>query len=130
MIWFTQLKPQLLIPIVLAITMVGAYAFRQEAFDLRLFLVFGLLGIVMRLGDYPRVPLLIGLVLGPLCEQNLLLSLKIGNDSVSYFWSSSVGKGLVLLLLLIVGGLIWSSIRRSGGTPNSRQTARPGSLVG
>ena len=46
----------------------GAYAANLQAFDLFLLLVFGLLGFTMRRFALPVLPLILGVILGPLME--------------------------------------------------------------
>ena len=106
MVYLSQMRYAILIPIVLFIAMVGAYSYRLEPFDLKLVIVFGVLGILMRAGGFPLVPLLIGIVLGPEMERNLLLALEIGQNNVSYFYSSVIDKVLLGLLVLLVVLLI------------------------
>ena len=45
--------------------------------DLIAFAVFGALGLFMKAYDWPRVPLLIGMVLGQLAEANFFISVQV-----------------------------------------------------
>ncbi len=135
MVYLSQMRYAILIPIVLFIAMVGAYSYRLQPYDLKLVIVFGVLGILMRAGGYPLVPLLIGIVLGPEMEQNLLLALEIGRNNISYFYSSVIDKVLLGLLLLLVLALVRARVRRrpgSGILPRGRgiTTGAGGSALG
>ena len=57
----------------------GAYAANQEAFDLFLLLVFGLLGLAMRRFAIPVLPLILGVILGPLMEIKLREAMTISD---------------------------------------------------
>ena len=61
----------------------GAYAANQEAFDLFLLLVFGLLGLAMRRFAIPVLPLILGVILGPLMETKLREALTISDGDPS-----------------------------------------------
>ena len=61
----------------------GAYAANQEAFDLFLLLVFGLLGLAMRRFALPVLPLILGVILGPLMELKLREALTISDGDLS-----------------------------------------------
>jgi hypothetical protein len=70
----TQVRGSLLIPPVLLLIYLGAFAEKNAFEDLYLVLFFGVLGWVMEKLHWPRAPLILGLVLGPLAENRLFLS--------------------------------------------------------
>ena len=98
-----------LVPGVLFVSLAGAFATRFSLFDVGLTLVFGLLAFVMRLHGYPVIPMVLGLILGPLAEEYLLRGLTLGNDSVGYFFDSTVVKVLWALLLAMTVYLVVSA---------------------
>lgn len=98
-----------LVPGVLFVSLAGAFATRFSLFDVGLTLVFGVLGFVMRLHGYPVIPMVLGLILGPLAEEYLLRGLTLGNDSVGYFFDSTVVKVLWVLLLAMTVYLVVSA---------------------
>ena len=72
----TQVRGSLIIPFILFLVFFGAYAEKNTLFDLGLVLVFGALGWIMVQTDWPRPPLILGLVLGRLTERYLFLSVN------------------------------------------------------
>ncbi|MFN0070238.1 MAG: tripartite tricarboxylate transporter permease [Chloroflexota bacterium] len=64
----------LLIPPIILLVYVGAFAEKNAMLDLLVTIVFGLAGLVMVLTDWPRPPLILGLVLGRLTENYLFLT--------------------------------------------------------
>lgn len=102
-----------LVPAVLFVSLAGAYATRFSLFDLGLTMVFGVLGFVMRLHGYPVIPLVLGLILGPLAEEYLLRGLALGNDSAAYFFDSTVVKVLWALLFAMIVYLAVSGRRHT-----------------
>lgn len=104
-----RVRPMLLIPPILVLAMVGAYATRSMQFDLFLVIVFGLVGLVMRAGGYPVVPMILGLVLGPLMESNLDRALLLGHNRLSYFF----GSPAVIVLWCALGAVVAYSVVRS-----------------
>ncbi|MEE8292525.1 MAG: tripartite tricarboxylate transporter permease, partial [Candidatus Tectomicrobia bacterium] len=64
----TEIRGSLVIPFVLLLTYLGGFATSNAFEDLIVVLVFGALGWVLVQLDWPRPPLLLGLVLGPLAE--------------------------------------------------------------
>lgn len=67
-------KPQLYAGI-LIFAMIGIWGVSGSVFDLYLMVAIGLMGYVMRVYDFPIAPLLIGLILGPMAENQLRITL-------------------------------------------------------
>ncbi len=108
------LPKKYLLPIVLLLCMIGSYAIRNSVFDMGVALVFGLLGYVFRRIDYPTVPILLGLILGPIAESNFRRALLISRGDLGIFLSSSFCYGLIVLTLLslIFGYRLTTSLNR------------------
>jgi putative tricarboxylic transport membrane protein len=56
---------------ILVISAIGVYSLDRRAFDLVVVFVLGAIGFLMRRYDYPIAPVVLGLVLGPLIDNNL-----------------------------------------------------------
>lgn len=102
-----------LIPIVVVIATVGALALRGSVFDAGLMVIAAILGVLMRLAKFPFVPLVLGLVLGPLAEANLMRSLMLSDGSFSIFWSSTTSKILLVVIITLVLSPAISDLRRA-----------------
>jgi putative tricarboxylic transport membrane protein len=115
----TQVRGTLLIPPVLLLIYLGAFAEKNAFQDLYLVLFFGILGWVMEKLHWPRAPLILGLVLGPLAENRLFLSVDgYGAEWLLRPWV------LVLAALAIAGALypLWKARRRrERGTENGER---------
>jgi len=96
----TEVRGALLIPFILMLIAVGAFAEKNVFEDVMIVLVFGALGWVMTRFGWPRPPLLLGLVLGPLAENKLFLS----TDNYGLAWL--VRPGVLVLFGVIVVGLL------------------------
>ena len=70
----TFIRGGLLIPPIMMLVYIGAFAEKNAMMDLLTMLFFGLLGLVMVHLDWPRPPLVLGLVLGRLAENNLFIT--------------------------------------------------------
>ncbi|HJE57276.1 MAG TPA: tripartite tricarboxylate transporter permease [Nocardiopsis listeri] len=103
----TRVPVGYLVATILMISLAGAFAVRFSLFDVGLAVAFGVLGLVLRLNGYPVIPLILGLILGPLAEENLMRSLALGNNSIAYFFGSPtaivlwcvLGASIVYLML-------------------------------
>lgn len=80
----------ILMPLVIVITLTGAYAINGSVFDLMLIVFFGFVGFFMNRAGFEPVPLIIGIVIGPELEQRLVQGLIICNGSIWDFCSRPV----------------------------------------
>jgi len=96
----TVVSSKYLVPIIIAFTLVGSFAPREYGFDMVVALVFGILGYLCRKTGFHVAALLIGVVLGPYIEQNLMRALRISNGDASVLFSSTLGNLLWAMLVL------------------------------
>jgi TctA family transporter len=102
----TQVRSSLVIPFILILSYLGAFAENNAFGDVVVMLAFGVLGWIMVQTDWPRPPLILGLVLGKLAEQNLFLS--IDNYGLEWLRFPSV----IVLFALIVLGTFYPVVQR------------------
>jgi putative tricarboxylic transport membrane protein len=100
-------RPQLYAGI-LFFACLGAYTTNLDPFDIGLLLVFGLLGVMMRRFGLPVLPLILGVILGPIMETKLREALTISGGDLSTLWSEplAVAVYVVIALLLVVPPLL------------------------
>jgi TctA family transporter len=108
----TQVRGSLVIPFILLLIYLGGFAENNAFQDLFMVLFFGALGWVMVELDWPRPPLLLGLVLGPLAENNLFLATD--NYGSAWLWFPSV----LFLFVVILAGTLYPIFKRSRGHVN------------
>ena len=89
-------RPLLSAGIVLFAT-VGTYGLNGSLFDVGLMYVIGLVGFVMRRLEIPVAPAVIGLILGPLAEQQLRRALAISEGDVWILFTRPLSGALLLL---------------------------------
>ena len=121
----TQVRGSIIIPLILVLIYLGAFAEKNAFEDMLVVLFFGALGWIMEKTDWPRPPVLLGLVLGPLAENRLFLS----TDNYGLAWTSRPGVIVIFILTLI--GIFYpilksrSAARRKADEAEIR-TAAPG----
>lgn len=91
---------KLLMPVILMLCIVGSFAIRNSIFDIGIALFFGILGYVLTRMDYPTVPVLLGLILGPIAESNFRRALLISRGDYSIFLRSPYAYALIILSIL------------------------------
>lgn len=102
----TELRGALVVPPVLILIFLGGYVDASSWFVMFITLGAGALGYVMERLDWPRPPLILGLVLGTLIERSLFTSYQA--YGLDFLW-----RPLVIVILLVgVAATIWSLMRR------------------
>ncbi|WP_409296245.1 tripartite tricarboxylate transporter permease [Peribacillus sp. SCS-26] len=107
-----QTPKQFLIPIIIAISIFGVYAVQVSTNDLLLLLVCGVLGYFLSKYDYPIAPLVLGLVLGPMIENNFRRALTISNGDYSIFVIRPISA--VFLIVAVLWLLIPVVLKKKG----------------
>jgi TctA family transporter len=101
----TTIRGTVLIPFLVLLITVGAYTSNNSLGDILVMLIFGGLGYLMVRFQWPRAPLVLGLVLGEIAERNLWIS-------VARYGASWLGRPVVVLLFLsVVVGVVSTLIQ-------------------
>jgi putative tricarboxylic transport membrane protein len=97
-------KPQLYAGI-LVIATLGAYSVHHAVGDLVLLTAIGILGYALRRIDAPIAPVMIGLILGPIGDQQLRRALAISDGDWSVFLTRPLSLALlaIAVILAVVG---------------------------
>ncbi len=102
----TEVRGSLVLPFLVVLIYLGGFAQNNAFEDLIVVLAFGLAGWVMVQLDWPRPPLLLGLVLGSLAEKNLFLA----TDNYGWAW---VGfPGVLVIGSIILAGILYPVYQR------------------
>jgi len=85
-------------------SIVGSYAINNNFFDIYVMLVAGLLGFFLEKLNIPLAPLILGLILGPMVENNLRVGLIKTNGSFLPFITRPICLALIIIMFLILFG--------------------------
>jgi TctA family transporter len=95
----TTVRGSLLIPVILVLVFIGSYTSNNHYGDLVVTLVFGAVGYLMVLSGWPRAPLVLGLVIGKIAENNLYIS-------IARYEAAWLTRPVVLVLIAITVAVI------------------------
>ena len=116
------LVPQgIIAPMVMTLAVIGAFSYRNMVFDIYIMLALGVIGYLMRKAAFPLAPIILGIILGPLAEENLdrVFSLAGARDIsvIEYFFSRWITIGLMALTAATIVLSIVREVRfrRQGG---------------
>lgn len=85
---------------ILLFATLGTIGTNPSPVELGMLLIFGLMGFMMRLYGYPIAPVVVGLILGPMAEQQLRRALSISQGDWSTLVSTPISAGILLLAAL------------------------------
>lgn len=100
----TITPPYILVPIISTTCLVGSYTVRQNMIDVGMAGLFCLLGYFLDKYNFPKIGILMGLILTPLAERSFHTSLQIAEGDYSIFITR---PGSVILILLILTALFF-----------------------
>lgn len=91
----------ILMPAILLMCIVGSYAVGNDLFDVLVMLIMGILGFVLEANGFPVAPIILGLVLGPLVEQNFMISLIKSQGNLLLFFSRPLAAVLGAMTIVV-----------------------------
>jgi putative tricarboxylic transport membrane protein len=92
-------RPWLYAGILLFATL-GTIGLNPSPVELSMLMIFGVMGYFMRLHGYPIAPVVVGLILGPMAEQQLRRALSISQGDWTTLVSTPLAAGLLLIAFL------------------------------
>ncbi|UEM06782.1 tripartite tricarboxylate transporter permease (plasmid) [Skermanella rosea] len=101
---------------ILVFATLGAYTLNNNVVDLVILWVIGLIGFGMRVLDVPVAPCVVGLILGPLAEQQFRRALAISQGDPTVFFTHPLSLSLlVIAALLVLAPVLLRAVRNRRG---------------
>ncbi|MCX7377307.1 MAG: tripartite tricarboxylate transporter permease [Alphaproteobacteria bacterium] len=98
---------------ILVFATIGTYGISNSPVDLVLLYVIGIVGFLMRRYDFPTAPVVIGMILGPLAEQEFRRAMTISNGDWSVLVTQPLSATLLALAAVaLLGPMVWRMARR------------------
>jgi putative tricarboxylic transport membrane protein len=124
-IWvkFLKIPYTILMTVVLAVMMVGAYTVSNTVFDIFVILLFGVIGYVLRKLDFPLAPIVLTLIMGPPMEKSLRQSLEMSQGDFSILVASPIAATLLASSAIILFSPILKGLwKRWMSQPKAQRT--------
>ena len=103
-----KVRFSILMPAIIYVCAIGAYAVNNRVIDVYYMLIFGVLGYLFKKLDYPIAPMVLALVLGNMAEQAMRQALIMGQGSPLIFFQPPIALPIMLVALyhlLLAGDL-------------------------
>ncbi len=104
------IRPQLLMPVISLICLVGIYSVRNSLFDVWVMIIAGVVGYFLRRWKFPIAPFIIGVVLGPTTENSVRQSLMMFKGDISLILGRPVAVVLLSLARIFVAYKLGASL--------------------
>ncbi|WP_459616577.1 tripartite tricarboxylate transporter permease [Bordetella sp. 2513F-2] len=113
-VWVKLLKVpyRILFPAILVFCSIGVYSLNYNVFDLYVMAVFGIIGYVWSKLKCEGAPLLLGLVLGPMMEENFRRALLLSRGDYGTFVERPLSASLLGVTVFLVVIVALPSIRK------------------
>ena len=109
-----SLPKTVLMPLILPICVIGAFAVNLNYFDVYVMLISGLVGYILHRLGFPLAPIVLAVILGPLADENLRRALLVF-ENVG-IWTILWERKLGTVLLLVVLYTFYDGIFRRGSS--------------
>jgi TctA family transporter len=81
---------------------IGVYSINYNVFDIFVVVIFGIVGTVMLVLEFPAAPLLLGFILGPMIEENLRRAMLVSRGDLDILIASPISAGFLIATVLVL----------------------------
>lgn len=113
----TEMPNSLLVPLILMLSVVGAYATRRQIMDVAVMLAAAVIGYCLERNNFPLSCLILGLILGSLAEDNYCRAMRLSGGSWSIFFTRPISLALIIIIVVCFA---WPLLKKRF---NRKQTA-------
>ena len=115
MVNLTKISGKFIGSVILILGFVGSYSQNYQASDALIALFFAVIGYVLRRNGIPGIPIILGMVLGPVFLTRLKQSMGISNGDMTMFITRPISLVLLCMIVLSVTVFIWGIVRKQRG---------------
>ncbi len=105
----------ILYPSIMLFICIGVFATNNNTFDILMLAGFGVVGYIFAKLGCPAAPLLLGVILGPLIEENLRRALLINRGDPTVFLTHPISAAMLIAMAAMIATFAYTSLRRRGG---------------
>ncbi|MGO7133561.1 tripartite tricarboxylate transporter permease [Rhizobium leguminosarum] len=103
---------RILFPCIILFCAIGVYSIRGSAFDIYAAAAMGLLGYVLLRVNCEPAPLALGMILGPMIEENFRRAMQLSSGNPLTFFSHPISLGFLIAAAILVAVVALPMIRR------------------
>lgn len=103
-----KIPNSILFPVIFTLCFLGAFSLNNSVYDMFIALVFGIIGYIMKKNDFPVAPIVLGVILGPILEDELGRALIISHGN----WKVLFQSPIAIFFYVISTLSLWFSVKR------------------
>ncbi|WP_029048673.1 tripartite tricarboxylate transporter permease [Cupriavidus sp. amp6] len=108
-----SVRQAILFPIIIVFSCIAVYTVSSSLVNLVMMSILAVLGIVLTTLRFPLIPLLLGLVLGPMMEESLRRAFSISRGDPTVFVSRPISLAILMLTAATLAIVFLPAIRRN-----------------
>ena len=97
-----SVEKKILYPIILVISLLGAFSINKNVFDVGVCVAFGVIGWLMNKYEFPLSPILLALILGPMCEQNFVRFMDLNHGNFMAITGRPIAVGFFVVAVAVI----------------------------
>ncbi len=97
-----KIPTSIFMPVIGLLCIIGSYAIGLNEFNLFLMFIVGIIAYILTEQGYPIAPLVIGVILGPMCDENLRRALMVSQGSFAPVFQRPVALILFSVIVLTI----------------------------
>lgn len=110
-IYVLQQDRSWLFPFILVLAVLGAFSSMNTLFPVFVAIAFGVIGYILESRNFPVVTIILGIILGPIIEQNFRLALALSDNDWSTFLATWPRQLIVAVIIGLLAHEIYKSIK-------------------
>ncbi|SNY89975.1 TctA family transporter [Cohaesibacter sp. ES.047] len=111
-----------IMPIILIFCIVGSFSITNSTYGISVMLVLGVIGFIMEENGFPLAPVILGIVIGPMLEENFMATVIKTDGAILGFFDRPVAGVLGVLTLIIWTIPLLKMLNRARKSFGSRET--------
>jgi len=107
----TRIRGRFIGALILVLGFIGSYSQNYQFSDALIALGFAVFGYILKREQIPAVPIILGLVLGPVFLARTKQALGVSNGDFSIFWDRPISLALLSMIVISIGIFVYSMVR-------------------
>lgn len=131
--WITNISHPFMAAGIVVLAVIGTYSIQTNFDDVVIMFGLGFMMFIALKAGFPAAPMVLGVILGPIAENNFAVSRVIAetqSGSWNYFFTGSINVVLVILCLVSVGLGLFMAVRSSASRDRAGQNRLLGLVSG
>lgn len=118
--WLARLatvKVVYLAPLIVVLSLVGTYLWRNNLWDIFVAVIAGVAGYALSKAGYSAVTFIIGYLLGDIAERAFFQSMQISQNNPAIFFQRGPSIAMAGILAVVLVGMLWRNSHLRGAVP-------------